>query len=323
MVLRLQETLEYFALAAMVQIVGRMSLGKATAVGKFLGTLVFSLTGFRKDVTMQNLQRAYPDKRSSELETIARDAYRNYGASIACLLWYARQSAERVQAAVQYVNPEVYRNALSAGRGVIVLSGHYGSWELLPPSICLRFGQPVLIIIQHQRNKRVDRMIDAIRRRFGNTTVSMGSSVREVMQALQQGKVIAMLGDQSGPKEAEFTPFFGTPAATHRGAAAFSLKTGAPIVMVFYVRQEDSTYVAIFEKVDQTGLQGYSDSAVAELTRRHTAVLEKHIRLHPDHWLWMHRRWKHAEYYYERHGDGDQTPPARKQDSDVSVPERM
>ncbi len=323
MLLRLQEMVEYFALATMVQIVGRMSLRKATAAGKFLGSSVYSLTGFRKNVTMENLRRAYPDTPPSELKAIAREAYRNYGASIACLVWYSRQSAERVQESVRFVNPEVYRDALNAGRGVIVLSGHYGSWELLPPSICLGFGQPVLVIIQHQRNKRVDRMIDSIRRRFGNTTVPMGSSVREVMQALRQGKVIAMLGDQSGPKEAEFTPFFGTPAATHRGAAAFSLKTGAPIVMVFYVRQEDSTYVAVFEKVDQTGLQGDSDSAVAELTRRHTAILEKHIRLHPDHWLWMHRRWKHAAYYYERHGDDHQTPPARKQDRDVTVPEQM
>jgi Kdo2-lipid IVA lauroyltransferase/acyltransferase len=323
MLRRLQETIEFLLLTLMVHMVGRLSLRNASAMGRILGTLVFTLTGFRKKVTLENLTRAFPEKKHFELHAIAHAAYRNYGVSIASLFWYGRQPADRVRKAVRFVNPDVYRDALNGGKGVIVLSGHYGSWELLPPTIRLAFGQPMLVIVQHQRNKRVDRMIDSIRCRFGNTTVSMGSSVREVIHALREGKAIAMLGDQSGPKEAEFAPFFGTPAATHRGAAAFSLKTGAPIVMVFYVRQEDFTHEAVFEEVDQSGLHGYSDSSVAELTRRHTAMLEKYIRLHPDHWLWMHRRWKHAEYYYARHGDPDQKSSPHQHDKGVSVPERL
>jgi KDO2-lipid IV(A) lauroyltransferase len=127
--------------------------------------------------------------------------------------------------------------------------------------------------------------------------IPMGISTREVFRTLQEGKVVAMLGDQSGPKESVFINFFGRPAATHRGAAAFSLKAGAPIVMLFLVRQKDGVYETQFEEVDRSGLEEYTEENVNELTRRHTAILEKYIRMHPDHWLWMHKRWKHTAYY--------------------------
>lgn len=153
------------------------------------------------------------------------------------------------------------------------------------------------MIAQRQRNKRIDAMIEQARTRWNNKTVSMGVSSREAFRALQDGAMMLILGDQSGPKEAVFIDFFGRPAATHRGAAAFSLKTKTPIIMTLMVRTNDGTYETVFEEIDKTGIEEYSEENVVELTRRHTAVLEKHIRLHPDHWLWMHKRWKHTEYY--------------------------
>jgi KDO2-lipid IV(A) lauroyltransferase len=128
----------------------------------------------------------------------------------------------------------------------------------------------------------------------------MGPSVRQVVRALQEGKTIALLGDQSGPRESVFIEFFGRPAATHRGPAAFSLRNGTPIVMIFLVRREDGTYDALFEEVDRSGLTGPSEENIVELTRRHTALLEKYVRLYPDHWLWMHKRWKHTAYFEQQ-----------------------
>jgi KDO2-lipid IV(A) lauroyltransferase len=129
----------------------------------------------------------------------------------------------------------------------------------------------------------------------------MGVSSREVFRALDEKRLVLILADQSGPKEAEFVDFFGRPAATHRGVAAFSLKTGAPIVLTLLVRTGEGKYDVVFEEVDRTGLETYTDANVTELTRRHTALLEKYIRLHPHLWLWMHKRWKHTGYYESQH----------------------
>jgi KDO2-lipid IV(A) lauroyltransferase len=128
----------------------------------------------------------------------------------------------------------------------------------------------------------------------------MGPSVREVLRALAEGKVIIILGDQSGPRESVFIPFFARPSATHRGAAAFALRAGAPIVMVLLMRRDDGMYDAVFERVDAHGLSGDREAQIVELTARHTAVLERNIRERPDHWLWMHKRWKHTPEYEAR-----------------------
>jgi KDO2-lipid IV(A) lauroyltransferase len=106
--------------------------------------------------------------------------------------------------------------------------------------------------------------------------------------------MVLMLGDQSASRESLFIDFFGRPAATHRGPALFALKTGAPMVMGLLLRQSDGRYAAEFEEIPHDDLHGASERNVAELTRRHTAVLERYIRLYPDHWLWMHKRWKHT-----------------------------
>jgi KDO2-lipid IV(A) lauroyltransferase len=274
-----------------------LSFRSAGIIGALLGGSVYRLTGVRKNITFENLAKALPELTEHERETIARGAYRNYGIAIMEMLWAGAASEEAIRKTVRVRNPEVFANLKAQNKGVILLSGHFGSWELLISGLRLQLGVPFTIIVQHQRNTRIDALVDRNRRRFGNVTVPMGPSVREVLKALRESRVVAMLGDQSGPKESVFVEFFGRPAATHRGPAAFSLRTGAPIMLAFLRRQQDGTYEAVCEEVDQSGLSGYSEENIRELTRRHTAALEQQIREFPDHWLWMHKRWKHTDFY--------------------------
>jgi KDO2-lipid IV(A) lauroyltransferase len=116
---------------------------------------------------------------------------------------------------------------------------------------------------------------------------------------LKEGGIVAALADQSAARESIYVPFFGRPVAAHRGIAALSLHTGAPILMHFLIRQPDDTYAVAFEEIPTADLDGYTEENVLELTRRHTAVLERYVRAHPDHWLWMHKRWKHTAYHQE------------------------
>ena len=278
----------------------RLSFRLADRTGRMLGGAVFSLTNVRKNVTLDNLRRAFPGQTETEIRLNARKAFQNYGIAIVEFLWASNKPLETFRHVVHLANPDVMRNALNKGKGVVFLSGHYGAWEFMIPVPSAYFGVHVAGLAQRQRNERVDALIDGIRCRFGNSTIPMGIASRGVLTALAGEKIVVILGDQSGPKEAEFVDFFGRPAATHRGAAAFGLKAQAPIVMGFFVRQADGTHVLTFEEVDQVGLDPSSKHSVLELTRRHVAVLEKWIRMHPDHWLWMHKRWKHSEYYEQQ-----------------------
>ncbi len=274
-----------------------LSYSAAERLGRVLGRLAYVLTVSRRRVALDNLARAFPEKSPEEIRTIARGAFQNYGISLVEMLWSGQAAKEELADLVHLVNPEVAYRARERGKGVILLSGHFGSWELLVSSFLVRLGWAATVIVQLQRNRKINAIIDAQRRRFNVTTIPMGPSVREVLKTLERKEVLLILGDQSGPKESLFIDFFDRPAATHKGTAAFSLKSGAPIVFVALVRQADGTHEAVFEEVDRSGLDTYNEENIAELTRRHAAVLERYIRLYPDHWLWMHKRWKHTGYF--------------------------
>jgi Kdo2-lipid IVA lauroyltransferase/acyltransferase len=291
------ESIEYHSFAFLNWLARLLSFGMVGRVGRFLGAVGYYLIGYRKSIARDNLAHAFPHLTETERRSIALRAYKSYATVLVEGLWAGGQTKEKLLKACRFMNPEVVQKHLSSPRGLILLSGHFGNWEFLASAFSLRLGQPISIIAQRQRNKRIDATLDAIRTRFGCRMIPMGISTREVFRTLQEGKPVAMLGDQSGPKEAVFINFFGRPAATHRGAAAFSLKSDAPIVMLFFVRQKDGVYEVTFEEVDRTGLDGYTEQNVIELTKRHTAILEKYIRMYPEHWLWMHKRWKHTEYY--------------------------
>jgi KDO2-lipid IV(A) lauroyltransferase len=128
----------------------------------------------------------------------------------------------------------------------------------------------------------------------------MAHGVRGLLRGLKEGNAMLLLGDQSGSRESLFIPFFGHWAATHRGAAAFALKSGSPLVMYFMLRAPDGRCDIVCEEVDYSDIAGYTEEHVLELTQRHAAILERYIRSYPDHWLWMHKRWKHTAYYEAR-----------------------
>lgn len=289
--------LEYCLFAIIGRIAQRLSFRSAGKVGALLGGAAFSLTRFRKAVTLDNLRHAFPEKSEHEIADIARRAYKNYGIALLESMWTNARSADELKVVVNVANAGVLAEARRRGKGVLLLSAHFGSWELLVSGVRLNLDTPLTMIVQRQRNQYIDMMFNRSRSRFGNVTIPMGPSSRKVLTALAENRVVLMLADQSGPKEAVFVQFFGRPAATHRGAAAFSLKTGAPMFLGLLVRQPDGTYTFTLEEVDKGGLDPSSEESIIELTQRHVAVLEKWIHRHPDHWLWMHKRWKHTHFY--------------------------
>jgi KDO2-lipid IV(A) lauroyltransferase len=296
----LKSLIEYMLFLPVNALARALSYRGAGKLGSALGGVVWRCAGYRRGVCLENLTRAFPGKPPSEIDAIACGAYRGYGRALMEMLWSGGADEEELRSTMTLENPQVPLGALERGKGLILLSGHFGAWEFIVTAMSLRLGRPVVAIAQPQRNRWIDAVITANRNRFGSGTVTMHRSVREVMALLRAGKIVGMLGDQSGPKESLFIEFFGRPAATHRGAAAFSLKYDAPLVMFFFIRQADGTYRAVYEEVDRGGLTGSSEENIVELTRRHTAILERYIRKYPDHWLWMHKRWKHTEFYESR-----------------------
>ncbi|MBF8296683.1 MAG: hypothetical protein HW389_3228 [Bacteroidetes bacterium] len=271
-----------------------LPLSGARWLGRNLGAFVFDFTGYRKEVTLGNLRRAFPEKSDDEIAQIARGAYKNVGITLFEILWYPRMSREQVSESMHFDHPDVVRNAYKKGKGLLILTAHFGNWELLGGCLVVEFGFPVAGIARTQANRLVDRSLNERRLRFGNKVIPMETSLREVMRALRAGEAVGIVADQAAPKENVQIEFFGTKLPTHQGPSVFSLKMGSPLVAVFSVRRPDGSYDAYVEEVPSADLKEYNDENVTELTRRHVKITEDFIRRFPDQWMWMHKRWKHV-----------------------------
>lgn len=291
----MRHRIEYLFFQLFRRSVLALPLRLAQRLGSAVGRIAYRILRGRRRVALENLAYAFPELPANERERIARGSFRNYGIALMELLWFPRLNDAAIRRLVRPKNIELLREALGRGRGMVLLSGHFGNWELIALAMAYLSGLPFTIIVQTQSNHLVDGVINRHRCLFGNRVIPMGISVREIIRTLQEGGIVAIAPDQSGPMEGVFVDFFGRSVATHQGPAAFALRVGAPMVIGFMIRTTDGTYDVVLEEVPLTDLPGGREEQVLEVTRRHTAALERYIRRYPDHWLWMHRRWKHLE----------------------------
>ncbi len=195
---------------------------------------------------------------------------------------------------IVYENIDLIEEKRKLGKGVILLSGHYGNWELLAYTAGYFTDIPVTIIVKPQRNKTADKILNSYRTHHNNKIVSMYRAARPIVSELRKGNMIALLADQSATKDKDvFVDFFGRPAATYESPASMALRLDAPIVIGFSERQEDGTYRVQLREILYDDIKD-SEDAIKILTERHVKALEQQIRKRPELWAWQHKRWKHT-----------------------------
>ncbi|HTY11079.1 MAG TPA: lysophospholipid acyltransferase family protein [Bacteroidota bacterium] len=290
----MQDRLEYLGYSVIGWLVRLMPWRSVNRFGAALASIVFYLVPIRRSLTIEHLHRAFPGKSPAEIHAIALAAYRNLVISLLEVFWFSRLTPEKVREVVRMPETSVMDARLQEGKGLIMLGGHFGNWELIAIAVGLLSKHPLTIIVQRQRNKFVDAFMNKNRTLFGNKVVEMEKAPREIISTLRNNGVVAILADQSGPREGLFVNFFGRPASTHRGPALFSVRTGAPIIMAFIIRQPDGLYNVEFEEVETKDVGGTDEEKIEQITARHVAILEEYATRYPDHWLWMHKRWKHT-----------------------------
>lgn len=284
---------EFILYRLLAGVVSMMSAGSVHRLAKFLGWAAFRWLGFRRDVTLANLSRAFPDRPGNELHRIAAESYRNIATTLLELLRFRSMKVEEFRPMVRFPDAGIFQNAIRRGKGVVLLTAHLGSWEVIPPAIMALTAIPIVALYKPQSNRFIDRDIVSLRTRCGTGLVPMGVAIRDIFRLLSEGRGILVAADQSAPKESIRMPFFGSDVPVFQGPAVFCLKTGAALLSMFAVRQADGSYEIQCREIPFSDLE-YSDESVKELTRRHVAETEAMIRRFPGQWMWMHKRWKHA-----------------------------
>jgi KDO2-lipid IV(A) lauroyltransferase len=258
------------------------------AVG--LAFLAFTVFRIRRHVTLDNLRQAFPEKNERERTRIARHCYRWMGRMIVDFTRYPVLLG-RFGTLVKIENEAVLQRIKQQGTGAVLISAHFGSWEMAA-AVCAERGYHLAAIAGTQRNKKSGEMMNQFREMAGIRVIRTGLNVREVVRLLKTGAVLFLAADQDAGLAGVFVEFFGRPSSAPRGPALFALKCDVPMVIGMNVRHADNTYTLHLHEFPAVELSGDQTEDVRRLTQAYYRVIERYIRQYPEQWLWMHRRWK-------------------------------
>jgi KDO2-lipid IV(A) lauroyltransferase len=262
-------------------------------VGAGVGAFAYAALKRLRMAGLRNLKLAFPDWSEERREQTLRREYRNLGYLLAEFAQMSSYTPEVARSLIQYDGLENYLAARDRGKGVLVLTGHLGAWELSSFHHSL-MGYPMGMVIRRLDNPLVDEFVNRIRCLHGNKVLHKDDFARGLIAAMRGGETVGILMDTNmTPPQGVFVPFFGRMAATASGMARVASKTGAAVVPGFLLWDEDKgAYVLRFgERIELESTGDAERDAVAN-TARFTSVIESYIRAYPDQWLWMHRRWK-------------------------------
>jgi KDO2-lipid IV(A) lauroyltransferase len=263
----------------------------ADAVGRRLGRGLYRI-GLRRQTVLDNLRLAFPEKDDAWHRRTALASYEHLGREAAAMLRLSKLDAAAI---VQRTVPRGWDEldaALAEKKGVLLVTGHYGNWEIAAATVASR-GVPIAAIVRKQGNRLVDARLNELRRRLGVETITQREAPSRVPRLLRRGGVIGIVGDQDARRAGVFVPFFGRPASTHRGPALFALRLGAPVFSCVARRLPEAgvRYEVAGERVPVVRT-GDLEADVHALTAELAARLEARVRVAPEQYFWFHRRWK-------------------------------
>ena len=258
-----------------------------------LAFVFFYIIPIRKETTIDNLTKAFPEYTHAQIKKIAFNSYKSFATALIEILYLPWIDEKSILNIAKFEGVELTRKKHEEGKGVILLAAHFGNWEYSGIAGGLTMQIPFSIIIKPQRNILVSDWLNKMRTRWGNEVIPLGISIRQVYKALKDGKIVAMAADQRGSADGIRVNFFGRKAAVYPGPAILALKTWAPIFYGVSVRQPDNSYIIKFEEVDTKNLPESEEEKIVELSQRLTDYLENIVRKYPEQWLWMHKRWKY------------------------------
>ncbi|HEY7407462.1 MAG TPA: lysophospholipid acyltransferase family protein, partial [Gemmatimonadaceae bacterium] len=285
--------LEYAGLRTAVAALSALRWRRASSLGGALGRLGYSPFGVRRRVVERQIAAAFPDWDAKRVAAVARGAYDHLGrlAVETALMPALGQSGVR-DLVSRTAGWELLERACAEKRGAVLITGHFGNWELAGAYIAAR-GVPVDVIVRRMSNPIFDRYLNQTRADLGMAVVYDAEAVRRTTRSLKEGRAVGFLADQGVLNLAStYVPFFGRPAKTPRGPAVFTLRYHVPTLFVAAVRQPDGRFHLSFENVpyEETGDRERDvDGIVASYTR----ILEGLVRKTPEQYFWQHRRWKH------------------------------
>jgi len=287
-----RERLEYVAVRGVLAFLGWLPHRLARALGAALAALAYLFWPRLGRVGLLNLRMAFPEWAERRRRQTLFGVFQNFGRMLADFSQFPRLKSSNIDELIVYDGFEHFERARAQGKGVLFLTAHFGNWELSSFAHGL-YGFPCHFVVRELDNPLIGALVNRYRSLSGGHPIEKRDFAFQALRAFQRGEAVGVLIDQNMLEpEGVFVDFFGRAASTTPGPARLARKTGVPIVMglVIFDRQLGK-YRLRFDPVHWiTGDDPEEEIRVN--TQNFTRLIEDAARRHPDHWLWVHRRWK-------------------------------
>lgn len=289
---RLSYPLGYWFFRFLAAVLRMLSRRQIIGLSKISGNFAFEILRVRRKLVFRNLVETFPDKTEEEIRAIARRVYQNQVLNLFELLRiplvHSREDAQKI---VKISACNSFTKAMN-NTGAVVVSGHFGSWEINAFCSGLLL-KPMNYIVKSIKNKKLDDYFIYLRTYHGNRIIKTDKALRESLRLLQKKEVVALLADQSQRKVDTYIDFLGRKTSVFLGPGFMALKAGVPLFVEFSRRVEDGSYHMEIVEVETSDLK-YCKEDIVELVKRYHLVLENFIMTYPEEWLWLHDRWKRS-----------------------------
>ena len=282
----------YYLLRVAGFLVGLLPIRLATSLGSFFGGIGFHILGKQRTITLDNLKDAFPEKSETEIRAIGKKIYSNIAGNFTELAHIYKLNKGNIDLWVTPHGLHKLDEAFLKGKGVIVLTAHFGNWELVGAYMRMK-GYEGATIVRKLYFYKYDRYLKSIRAIHDVGIIDRDDSPKKMLKLLKDNKVLGMLADQDIESiDGVFVDFFGKPAYTPVAPVKIAMVSGAPIIPCYMIRNQDNRYEYFVDEPIYALPGQNKEDAIKFYTQLWTRVLESYIIKYPDQWVWMHRRWK-------------------------------
>lgn len=293
--IKFKHRVEYTLFAVIVLLIKISPLFLIKLNQKLVQYLLIKLSNRHSGIVARNLKIAFPHYTTGEITALTRAISRHFSSVfVEIITIFVKKQPEKILKKVEILHPEVLEQALDKKKGVILFSGHFGNWELIPLILSRQLNQKVNSVAREMNNPLVEKKVKQFRKYMGSELIYKRNSMRTILKRLEKNGIIYLLIDHNTiAREGVFVNFFGKPASTVPSVSQLHLKRAIPIIPIFIHYEEDKIVLELLEEIDATGTStGNQKEDILQLTRRCTSLIEEKIRQYPEQWFWFHNRWK-------------------------------
>ena len=274
--------LTYLSLLFLNKLVCSLSERRRYKLSIYISKLFFNLIPIRKNIAKKNIQKAFPEWTEKKINLVLKNSYNFFCYNLIQFIGFPK-TLERVKFIVKGKN--IIDRYLQNGNGIIMVTGHYGAWEILGKWLG-EYAKLFTGIAFKQKNLGAHNFFIEQREYFGTKHIFTREPLEKMYDVLKKNGILGIVSDQDAGKKGIFVDFFKTPASTAKGAALFHINRGSPIVVAVCMRTGFDRYRIEFIPIENNGKN------IQSITQSYTKILEEYIKIYPEQYFWFHRRWK-------------------------------